>query len=130
MAPQVEGNRKTLLWAALIVVATGGTIVFLGRGGEEPETEPSLVVQEEEEVLELAPVLPEGAITDASWRSGKQRARDARADEGESGSILDGVTWHEDEKRDRYDKSVERTMEDIRGLGIYVEQPEDKKSGK
>ena len=73
-------------------------------------------------------------MTGASWRSAEQ-VREDRAAEDEAGgdageSIFDQVQWDADDKDRAYDKSVEQTVKDIDGLGIYVAPADSAKKKK
>jgi len=123
--PQGLDKRRALLLAILVVVITGA-VIFLLSGGESKQ--PAEAVEVDDGVVEVSPVLPTGNISSASWRSAEQRRADLEAEQAEdtgTTSILDQVKWGEDEKQRRYDKSVEKTVHDIQGLGIYVAPLED-----
>ena len=85
----------------------------------------------DEAVVEVTPLLPSRAITAASWRDEyntdpRQAAAEAEAEEAESASLLDGVEFgDEGDKRRRYEKSVEKTVSGIQGLGVYVAPESD-----
>jgi len=125
--PQGLGKSRALLLAALVVVVTAAAIHFVGGSGSE---KPAQATEVDDGVVEVSPVLPAGNISSASWRSAEQRRVDQAAEQAEDGgstSILEQVRWSEDEKQHRYDKSIEKTVSDIQGLGIYVAPLEDAK---
>jgi hypothetical protein len=70
-------------------------------------------------------------MSGASWHSAEQARDDDRAAEDEAAagtdSVLDKVEWGEDEGRRDYDKSVEQTVKDIDGLGVYIAPADGKK---
>jgi len=129
------GKSRALLLGVLVVLATIGVISTLG-GDDAPDENVTTPEAVDEAVVEVTPLLPSKAITAASWHdedNSRQAAADAAAaDEGESTSLLDGVDFGDDKSR-RYEKSVEKTVSDIQGLGVYVapetdvDEPEKKK---
>jgi hypothetical protein len=133
------GQTRALLLGVLVALGTIGIILSFGSDDAADE---AVTPQEapEDAVVEVNPMLPSRAITSASWRDGsdpRQAAADAEAaaaDEGESTSMLDGVDFGgEGDKRRRYEKSVEKTVGEIEGLGVYiapetdVDEPKKKK---
>jgi len=133
------GHTRALLLGAMVVLGTIAIILSFGSSDGAEETE---ITQEapEDAVVELSPMVPASAMTSASWRDGsnpRQAAADAEAadaDFGESTSMLDGVEFgDEGDKRRRYEKSVEKTVSEIEGLGVYiapetdVDEPKKKK---
>jgi hypothetical protein len=105
------------------VLATIGVIVTVSgdKAADKPQAAPEAA---DEAVVEVTPLLPSQAITSASWHDSedaRQAAVDAEAEQAESTSLLDGVEFgDEGDKRRRYEKSVEETVSDIQGLGVYV----------
>ena len=133
------GPTRGLLLGVLVVLGTIGVILTLSGDDADDETQvaPEPV---DEAVVEVTPLLPSKAITAASWRDGndpRQAAAEAEAEEAEetrSTSLLDGIEFGDaGDKRRRYEKSVEKTVSDIQGLGIYiapetdVDEPKPKK---
>jgi hypothetical protein len=134
------GKTRALLLGVLVVLATVAVISTFG-GNDVADENVAGPEPAEDAVVEVTPLIPSNAITSASWRNGddpRQAAADPEAageDEGESTSILDQVGFENDNRR-RYEKSVEKTVSDIKGLGVYVapetdvDEPEKKKKKK
>jgi hypothetical protein len=126
-APEGTGKMRSVLLAVLVIAGVAGAIHFVG--GSEGKPAPKEYV--DDDVVEVAPVVPAGKMSGASWHSAEQVREDRAAEEEEGAahgeSILDNVQWSEDEKDRAYDKSVEETVKDIDGLGVYV-APADKKA--
>ena len=116
------GARKYLLLAALVIVTTTGTIYALGTGKEEAAEEEILIV--DTEVLEIAPLIPPGSLSKASWNL--NAAPEPEEYEGdETYSVLE-----EYEARNggaKRDRSLEKTVSEIHGLGIYVDTGRNQK---
>ncbi|MHC4133471.1 MAG: hypothetical protein ACYTDU_05680 [Planctomycetota bacterium] len=132
------GQTRALLLGVLVVLATIGVVLTFSGDDAADET---LAVPEpaDDAAVEVSPLLPSRAITAASWRDDefRQAVADAEAGEGESTSLFDGVEFgDEGDKRRRYEKSVEKTVGDIQGLGVYVapetdvDEPKKKKKRK
>ena len=123
-------KRRAILLTLFVVVAIGAAI-HLASGSDEPAAMPDEFV--DEDVVELSPLIPTGNMTSASWRTAEQvredrAAEDLEAEEGGGDSIFDDVEWGEDEERREFDKTVEETVREIDGLGVYIAPPEkDKK---
>ena len=121
------GHTRALLLGLLVVLATIGVVLSLSGGDAGGETETTQDAPEEA-VVEVTPLLPSSAIAGASWHDAsdpRQAAADeaaaAAADEGAFTSMLDAVDFgDEGDKRRRYEKSVEKTVSEIEGLGIYI----------
>ena len=130
------GQTRALLLCVLVVLGTIGVILaFSGDDAADETLAPEAV---DEEVIEVSPLIPSRAMTAASWRDGDNSRQaavdDAEAKASESTSLFDGVEFgDEDDKRRRYEKSVEKTVAGIQGLGVYVapetdvDEPEKKK---
>jgi hypothetical protein len=131
------GQTRALLLGVLVVLGTIGVIMtFSGDDAvDETNTAPEPA---DEAVVEVTPLLPSRAITAASWRDGsnpRQAAAEAEVEAArEPTSLLDSVEWgDEGDKRRRYEKSVEKTVGDIQGLGVYIapetdaDEPKSKK---
>jgi len=123
-------KRRAILLTLFVVVAIGAAIHLAG-GSEEPAAMPEEFV--DEDVVEVSPLVPTGSMTSASWRSAEQvredrAAEDLEAEENGGGeSILDQVEWGDDAARREYDKTVEETVSEIDGLGVYIAPPEKAK---
>jgi hypothetical protein len=124
------GGTRALLLGVMVVVATVAVISTFSR--EEPVDESTTAPEAvDEAVVEVTPLLPTGAIKAASWHDGsdpRQAAVDAEAEaeaEASAPSLLDDVGFGEHDKRRRYEKSVEKTVSGIEGLGVYVAPQED-----
>lgn len=120
------GKGRAALLALLVIAAVFGAIHFTG-GAEEAPAPKEFV---DDDVVEVAPLVPASRMSGASWRSAEQvredRAAEDEADlEGES--VLDKVEWGEDDESRAYDKSVEETVREIDGLGVYVAPAEQAK---
>lgn len=129
------GKTRALLLGVLVVLATVAVISTFG--GDEVADENATSSQEtaDEAVVEVSPLIPSNAITSASWRTEddpREAAAPEAADEDEPTSLLDQVGFESDKRR-RYEKSVEKTVSNIEGLGVYVapetdvDEPEKKK---
>lgn len=118
------GKTRALLLGVLVVLATIAVISTLG-GDDAVDENATTPEAADEAVVEVTPLLPSKAITAASWHDGddpRQAAANAEAeerDEGESTSLLDRVEFGDDKRR-KYEKSVEKTVSNIEGLGVYV----------
>lgn len=135
------GKTRALLLGVLVVLATVAVISTFSAEGPTDESQ-AAPEPADEAVVEVTPLLPTRAITSASWRDeadadSRQAAAGAEDEEPESGSLLDGVDFgDEGDKRRAYEKSVEKTVKDIEGLGVYVapesdvDEPEKKKKKK
>ena len=120
------GKGRAALLALLVIAAVAGAIHFTGGADEEPAPKEFV----DDDVVEVAPLVPASRMSGASWRSAEQvredrAAEDEAAEEGES--VLDTVEWGEDEESRTYDKSVEETVREIDGLGVYVAPAEQAK---
>lgn len=123
--PTGTGRTRTALLALLVITSVAGGIHFTGGQDEKP------VVREyvDDDIVEVSPIVPASRLSGASWRTSAQ-VREDRAAEDEIAhgeSVFDHVEWGEDEEGRAYDKSVEETVRDIDGLGVYV-APVDKKA--
>jgi hypothetical protein len=128
----VEGSTgiskgRAALLALLVIAAVAGAIHFTGG----PEEAPAAKEYVDDDVVEVAPLVPASRMSGASWRSAEQvredRAAEDEADVEGGESVLDTVQWGEDEESRAYDKSVEETVREIDGLGVYVAPAEDAK---
>jgi hypothetical protein len=128
--PTGTGKTRTALLALLVIAGVAGAIHF--AGGSDEKAPPKEYV--DDDVVEVAPLVPAGRLSGASWRSAEQiredRAAEDEADGGAGESILDQVEWDSDTKDRAYDKSVEETVKDIDGLGVYVAPADDAKKKK
>ncbi|MHC4972671.1 MAG: hypothetical protein ACYTG3_10100 [Planctomycetota bacterium] len=119
------GGSRALLLGVLVVLGTIAVIISF-RGDDAVDETQAAPEPADEAVVEVTPLLPSRAITAASWRDEdntdpRLAAAEAEAEEAESASLLDGVEFgDEGDKRRRYEKSVEKTVSDIEGLGVYV----------
>jgi hypothetical protein len=118
------GQTRALLLGVLVVLGTIGVILTFSGDDAADETN---AAQEpaDEAVVEVTPLLPSEAITAASWHDGSNPRQAAAEEEAEAArvptSLLDSVEWgDEGDKRRRYEKSVEKTVSDIQGLGVYI----------
>ncbi len=130
MARDSEGMNRTraLLLAAFVLVATGAGILVLG-GDDEAEEEPVLAPQAEE-VIEVTPLLPSGALKSASWHEagGREAAAAEELEEGDGTmSLIEeyGSELGESEQDRRFRRSLEDMVSDIHGLGVYVAPAEE-----
>ena len=124
------GARKALLLGGLVVVATCGAILLFGAGAaaEAPADQPIVV---EEEVLEVHPLVPQGAIRSASWHTDggvePPPSHDPDASGGETTSLIEASGLGQDDERDaRARKSLEEVVRRVNGLGVYVAPAEEK----
>jgi len=115
------GARNTWLLALFILVGTGGAMYWLkGDGAQDAQTSrPEAAPQEE--VIDVTPLVPHGRIVSASWNG----AGTARAGSEDSArSVLDQVDWstfgEDAERKTRFKESLEETVKDVDGLGVYV----------
>ncbi|MHC4817973.1 MAG: hypothetical protein ACYTF8_07955 [Planctomycetota bacterium] len=124
------GQTRALLLGVLVVLGTIGVILSFSGDDAADETQ-AAPEPADEAVVEVTPLLPSRAITAASWRDEfntdpRQAAAEAEAEEAESASLLDGVEFGDaGDKRRRYEKSVEKTVSGIQGLGVYVAPESD-----
>jgi hypothetical protein len=121
------GARKALLLGGLVVVATCGAILLFGGGAaaEAPSDEPVVV---EEEVLEVHPLVPEGAIKSASWHKAgaePEHGHDPDAAGATTSLIEASGLGKDDEKDERARKSLEEVVRKVNGLGVYVAPAEE-----
>jgi hypothetical protein len=120
------GKGRAALLALLVISAVAGAIHFWGGSREEPAPKEFV----DDDVVEVAPLVPASRMSGASWRSAEQVREDRAAeDEASAGteSVLDQVQWGEDDDSRAYDRSVEETVKDIDGLGVYVAPAESAK---
>ncbi|HEX5136067.1 MAG TPA: hypothetical protein VFY93_03785 [Planctomycetota bacterium] len=118
--PTGTGKSRTALLALLVIAGVAGGVHFLGGSDDKPAPKEYV----DDDVVEVAPLVPASRMSGASWRSADQ-VREDRATEAEAAgdageSVFDQVQWDADDKELAYDKSVEQTVKDIDGLGIYV----------
>jgi hypothetical protein len=118
--PTGTGKSRTALLALLVIAGVAGAIHFMG-GSDEKAPQKEFV---DDDVVEVAPLVPASRMSGASWRSAEQVREDRAAEEEETAdesgeSILNLVEGDDGEGR-AYDKSVEDTVKDIDGLGVYV----------
>lgn len=118
--PTGTGKSRSVLLAVLVIASVAGAIHFLGGSDEKPVPKEFV----DDDVVEVAPLVPASRMSGASWRSAEQVREDRAAEEegadaaGES--VFDTVDWDENSEDRAYDKSVEQTVKDIDGLGVYV----------
>lgn len=126
--PTGIGRGRAVLLALLVIAGVAGAIHFVGGSGDAPAPREYV----DDDVVEVAPLVPASRMTGASWRSAKQVRQDRAAeDEDAPGeSVLDQVQWGDDDVSRAYDKSVEDTVRDIDGLGVYVAPAETKPAQK
>ncbi len=120
------GKGRAALLALLVVAGIAGAIHFAGGSKDEPAPKEYV----DDDVVEVAPLVPASRMSGVSWRSSEQVREDREAeDEAAVGgeSVLDQVQWGEDDASRAYDKSVEETVREIDGLGVYVAPAESKK---
>ncbi len=120
------GKGRAALLALLVIAGIAGAIHF--ASGSEDAPAPKEFV--DDDVVEVAPLVPANRMSGVSWRSSEQvREERAAEDEAATGgeSVLDKVEWGEDDESRAYDKSVEETVREIDGLGIYVAPAEGAK---
>jgi len=123
--PTGTGRTRTVLLALLVISAVAGGVHFASGSEEKPVAREYV----DDDVVEVAPVVPASRMTGASWHSAEQVREDRAAEEETAGeSILDQVEWSEDDDDRAYDKSVEETVREIDGLGIYVAPADTKKA--
>lgn len=117
------GKGRAALLALLVIAAVAGAI-HLG-GGKDEEIAPKEYV--DDDVVEVAPLVPASRMSGASWRSAEQVREDRAAEDAavEGESVFDKMEWAEDDQSRAYDKSVEETVRDIEGLGVYVAPAEE-----
>ena len=113
------GKGRAALLALLVITAVAGAI-HLGSGSNESPPPKEYI---DDDVVEVAPLVPASRMSGASWRSAEQVREDrAAVDEAAvaGDSVFDAMEWAEDDAGRAYDKSVEETVRDIEGLGVYV----------
>jgi len=133
MAPAKEEKKSaTNVWllAMLVVVVTGGLIFLMGNGDSKAATEGSQNTAQpaDREDVEVSPLIPRGNIASASWRSNAPadaEAAPAAKEEDRPYSLLDGFEGggfgdDAEEKRKRME-GIEKVVDNIHGLGVYVE---------
>ena len=119
------GKGRAALLALLVIAGIVGAIHFMG--GSKEEQAPKEYV--DDDVVEVAPLVPANRMSGTSWRSAEQVREDREAEDEASAageSVLDKIEWGADDESRAYDKSVEETVREIDGLGVYVapsEQP-------
>jgi hypothetical protein len=136
MARRSEPTQKSRFWlpALLVVVATVGAVSWIG-GGETATEPPAASEPEQDDVLEIQPLIPKGKLVDASWHTGESATLDPEEDEfaaffqGEENLDPFG---DEARHRERADAALKETVRDIQGLGVYVaaEAPEENEEQK
>jgi hypothetical protein len=117
--PTGIGKKRAALLALLVISVIAGAIHFAGRSEEAPPPKEYV----DDDIVEVAPLVPASRMSGVSWRSAEQ-VREDRAVEAatlpESESVFDKVEWAEDDESRAYDRSVAETVKDIQGLGVYV----------
>ncbi|MFI5403204.1 MAG: hypothetical protein ACHQ1G_09725 [Planctomycetota bacterium] len=122
------GKGRAGLLALLVIAGIAGAIHFSGGSRDEPAPKEYV----DDDTVEVAPLVPASRMSGASWRS-EEQVRDDREAEAEAEaavggeSVLDKVEWSEDDESRAYDKSVEETVREIDGLGVYVAPAEGAK---
>lgn len=124
------GARKALLLGGGVVVATIGVILLFGNG-TAAEGQADGPIDVEEEVLEVQPLVPQGAISTASWHKGgaakPATGQDPDAGAGETTSLIEASGLGKDDEREaRAQKSLEEVVRRVNGLGVYVAPAEEK----
>ena len=123
------GKTRALLLGAFVVVVTGAAMFLMGGEDKDGQAAPEAA---DDGVVIVSPAVPTANMVSASWRTGEQREKDAAVaeeTEEETESLLDTIEWADDDGRREYEKSIERTMSEIHGLGVYVAPlDEDKKN--
>jgi len=118
------GNGKTLILGALVIAATVAAMVLLRDDEPAGGGAGGAAAGAEVEPLEIAPLVPHGRITEASW------ATSERTPEDDPDSALDLVTDHDKdrEREERANASLEETVRPIEGLGVYIAPAEESKA--
>ena len=110
----------TPVLAFFVVLGTGTAIYLLNQDDPEPRGEELQV----EEIVEIAPALPRVSLVPDSVPAEPGEPEDA----GGNSSLLEGFEWQDDrDRRRRFEKSLEKTISEVEGLGVYVEPPPKKK---
>ncbi len=118
------GNGKTLILGSVVVAATVAAMLLLRKDEGEVGGAGGAAAGAEAEPLEIAPLVPHGRITEASW------ATSARTPDDEPDSALDLVTEHDRDREQevRANASLEETVRPIEGLGVYIAPAEETKA--
>ena len=134
MAKEVTSREKAQFWllATFVVVLTAGVMVFISRSSDDSDqpkgANAQRAAEQDEEVLEVQPLIPRGRIVAASWREGGTQAPRADAAVVDS-SVLDGAKLdpfgESGEMARKKKESLRRTIDRIHGLGVYVAPADD-----
>ena len=120
------GKRRAVLLATLVISGIAGAIHFVGGSEEAPPPKEYV----DDDVVEVSPLVPASRMSGVSWRSAEQVREERAAEAAVAGeSVFDAMEWAEDDESRAYDKSVEDTVKDIDGLGVYV-APAEQAPGK
>ena len=127
MANQETSSETARSWllAVLVIAATAGAMAFLSGDGDDEKKGAGAKAAEtkDEEVLEVQPLIPEGRIVSASWRSGDTATTRPETEVVES-SVLDDANLDAlrggDEMARKKEESLRKTIDRIHGLGVYV----------
>ncbi|MEM8885538.1 MAG: hypothetical protein AAGD14_15845 [Planctomycetota bacterium] len=117
-----------LLLGALIIAATVGGMIWVSGGDDETEAQASENKPVDENVIEVEPMVPQGRIASASWRTGETAT--PSESEAETVSLLDSVEWgnlngSDDARKKRNEESLRKAMSQLNGLGVVVAEEDD-----
>ncbi len=119
------GTGKTAILGLLVVAATVAAIVLLRKEGDS-EGGAGGAAAKAAEPVEIAPLVPHGRITSNSWSTSADGPEEDEGDE----SDLDLVSHHDRDREEeaRAAKSLEATVREVEGLGVYIAPAEESKA--
>ena len=128
-----EKNDAVGFWllASLVVAATVGAMIWMGRNDDAKRTTEQ-ANEADQEVLEVQPLIPKGKIASASWH--KKNAAVEEEDTETGKSMLDDMedmdVFNDSERKNKAAESLRKTIDRIHGLGVYVAPAEAEEDDK
>ena len=129
-----EKNDAVSFWllASLVVAATVGAMIWMGRNDDAKRTTEQ-ANEADQEVLEVLPLIPQGKIASASWNK-KNGAVEEEDIEDTGKSMLDDMedldVFNDSERKNKAAESLRKTIDRIHGLGVYVAPAEAEEDDK
>ena len=127
-----EKNDAVGFWllASLVVAATVGAMIWMGRNDDAKRTTEQ-ANEADQEVLEVQPLIPKGKIASASWH---KNAAVEEEDTDTGKSMLDDMDdmdpFKDNERKTKAAESLRKTIDRIHGLGVYVAPAEAEEDDK
>lgn len=117
---QGTGMSTTLLLAVLVIAATAGVMMLVRPARDDDGAAGGASKGTAAEPLEIMPLVSSGRIAESSWSNSNRERPVSLAEEDASPLDLVSMPDSDREEEERARKSLEETVRNIEGLGIYV----------